>query len=117
MDPQEQLPVNGSGHNSPEPVVLPPDELQEELRQMYAPRPRYMRHFIFLLLTMFTTMVVGARMQDCFNHHQLLFFGDKDFFPLKWILEDPRRLLMGLPYSLSLLGILFAHEMGHYLMC
>jgi len=39
------------------------------------------------------------------------------FFPLKWVLMRPSRLLLGIPFSATLLGILLAHEMGHYLFC
>ena len=33
------------------------------------------------------------------------------------MLAQPSRLLLGIPFSATLLGILFAHEMGHYLFC
>ena len=36
---------------------------------------------------------------------------------LKGVLHDPMVLLYGLPFSLTLLSILLAHEMGHYLTC
>ena len=36
-------------------------------------------------------------------------------FPVAWILQQPSRLLLGLPFSLTLMFILLAHEMGHYL--
>jgi membrane-associated protease RseP (regulator of RpoE activity) len=39
------------------------------------------------------------------------------FFPLGWIVAQPSRLLLGVPFSATLLLILFAHEMGHYLFC
>lgn len=39
------------------------------------------------------------------------------FFPLEWALAHPSRLLLGIPFSVTLLGILLAHEMGHYLFC
>ena len=39
------------------------------------------------------------------------------FFPLAWALAQPARLLYGIPFSATLLTILFAHEMGHYLCC
>lgn len=39
------------------------------------------------------------------------------FFPLGWVLEQPARLLLGIPFSATLLGILLAHEMGHYIFC
>ena len=39
------------------------------------------------------------------------------FFPLGWVLQHPSRLLLGIPFSATLLIILLAHEMGHYLYC
>src|SRR5438309_11697624 len=38
-------------------------------------------------------------------------------FPLAWILHHPSNLLLGIPFSATLMLILFAHEMGHYLYC
>ncbi len=38
-------------------------------------------------------------------------------FPVGWALHDPSRLLLGVPFSATLLLILLAHEMGHYLYC
>ncbi len=34
-----------------------------------------------------------------------------------WALSHPSRLLLGIPFSATLLTILLAHEMGHYLLC
>src|SRR5262249_52322041 len=45
------------------------------------------------------------------------FTSDADFLPYGWIWEQPSRLVMGLPFSLTLMLILFSHEMGHYLYC
>lgn len=39
------------------------------------------------------------------------------FFPVGWVLAHPSRLLLGIPFSATLLTILLAHEMGHYLLC
>ena len=39
------------------------------------------------------------------------------FFPLGWVMKHPARLLLGIPFSATLLLILLAHEMGHYLFC
>jgi len=38
-------------------------------------------------------------------------------FPVRWALYEPSRLLLGIPFSATLLLILLAHEMGHYLYC
>ena len=84
------------------------------------PRERYWLHALLLVATAFTTMVVGARMEFNFLHNLPPFSaGDEwlPFFPLGWIVAQPSRLLLGIPFSATLLGILFAHEMGHYLYC
>jgi membrane-associated protease RseP (regulator of RpoE activity) len=84
------------------------------------PRPRYWLHVLLLLLTCFTTLVVGSRMQYHFDHGQPVFLLDdsaSSFFPVKWALSDPSRLLLGIPFAGTLMLILLAHEMGHYLYC
>lgn len=63
-------------------------------------------------------MVVGARMEANFLRHLPVFSLADDtlsLFPIGWIAQHPANLLLGLPFSLTLMFILFAHEMGHYL--
>jgi membrane-associated protease RseP (regulator of RpoE activity) len=72
-------------------------------------------HGLLLLLTIFTTLIVGSRLQWEFLNGLPPFF-DNDIFPLKWALQE-RHLLLGIPFSLTLMLILLAHEMGHYLYC
>lgn len=82
------------------------------------PRQRWWLYGLFLLLTLFSTMVVGARMEVNFLHQQPVFSLNDDtlsLFPIGWIARHPANLLMGLPFSLTLMFILFSHEMGHYL--
>jgi len=84
------------------------------------PRQRYWLHALLLLATCFTTLVVGARMEFNFLHDLPLFTVGDDylpFFPLKWVLHQPSRLFLGIPFSATLLTVLVAHEMGHYLYC
>jgi len=81
-------------------------------------RQRWWLYGLFLLLTLFSTMVVGARMQFYFLHRQPVFSLNDDslsLFPIDWIAQHPANLLLGLPFSFTLMFILFAHEMGHYL--
>jgi membrane-associated protease RseP (regulator of RpoE activity) len=92
------------------------------MQVLYVPRPRqrYWLHILLFLVTVFTTLVVGSRMEYNFQHDRPAFsLADDDlpFFPARWALEQPSRLLLGLPFAGTLLLILMAHEMGHYLYC
>jgi membrane-associated protease RseP (regulator of RpoE activity) len=82
------------------------------------PRTRWWLYVLFLVLTMFSTTVVGARIEFNYLHQQTMFSLNDDaisLFPVIWAFERPANLLLGLPFSLTLMFILFAHEMGHYL--
>ena len=84
------------------------------------PRPRYWLHALLLVATCFTTLVVGARMEFNFLHNLPPFTAGNElvpFFPVGWVLAQPSRLLLGIPFSAALLLILLSHEMGHYLLC
>ena len=74
----------------------------------------YWLHTLLFLLTVLTTLIVGARLQQNFAAGDSLFLADNSFFPVQWLWQDPQRLLSGIPFSATLLGILLAHEMGHF---
>src|SRR5882762_2679850 len=82
-----------------------------------SPRRRLWIHIVLLLATFITTMAVGSRIQFNFEHQKPTFWLSDDsppLFPLSPI-AHPSELLPGLPFSLTLMFILLAHEMGHYL--
>ncbi|MGA3186949.1 MAG: site-2 protease family protein [Bryobacteraceae bacterium] len=78
------------------------------------PRHRYWLHALLLLLTLVTTTIVGAEMAHSFAASRPFDFEtDLNGYVRMW--HDPSFLLDGLPFSLTLLTILMAHEMGHYM--
>lgn len=83
-------------------------------------RVRYGLPLVMLLLTFCTTALVGARLQYNFNHHLAAFAtGDEllPLFPVQWLWQNPRQLLLGVPFSLTIMTILLSHELGHYFFC
>jgi membrane-associated protease RseP (regulator of RpoE activity) len=89
------------------------------VRELREPRQRYWLHALLLLATCFTTLVVGAHMQHNFalGRPAFLFEGGAAWLRLPWALQHPARLLLGVPFAGTLMLILLAHEMGHYLYC
>jgi len=91
--------------------------------QVFIPRHPKRRVWIYMLaflLTVLSTLVVGARMEVNFRH-QLPALSISDdgpsWFPAIWALGHPSNLLLGVPFSFTLMLILLSHEMGHYLYC
>jgi membrane-associated protease RseP (regulator of RpoE activity) len=78
------------------------------------PRHRYWLHALLLVATLISTTVVGAGLARSFAQSRPVdFAGDLDGYVRMW--QQPSYLLPGLPFSLTLLTILLAHEFGHFL--
>lgn len=97
--------------------VLDPSDQQAQVIVVRPPRPRYWLHALLFLLTVLSTLCIGARLQENFNHNQLVLSVGDFLLPWRWALQDWRRLALGIPFSACLLGILTAHELGHYILC
>jgi membrane-associated protease RseP (regulator of RpoE activity) len=77
-------------------------------------KQRYWLHTVLFLATFVSTTVVGAGLSRSFLLGRAFDFEDNlQGYVRMW--HDPAFLLAGLPYSLSLIVILLAHEFGHYL--
>jgi len=70
-----------------------------------------------LMVSIFTTASSGALFMRNFRLGQPPLATEGDLFPLHWIWNHPATLASGWSFSLALLGILLAHEAGHYVLC
>lgn len=70
-----------------------------------------------LVLTLITTVSTGAVLMFNFRNGDPPFAVNAGFFPLAWIIRHPDQISGGWSFSLTLLGILASHEIGHYLAC
>jgi Zn-dependent protease len=97
--------------------VFDPERQELRVVVIHPPKRRYWVHALLFLATVFATLCIGAKLQYNFEHNLGSFAGDDGFWPWSWVLEDWHRLAMGIPFSACLLGILTAHEFGHYIYC
>jgi membrane-associated protease RseP (regulator of RpoE activity) len=92
---------------------MPQQDLFDSAWAPARPRHRYWLHALLLLLTLLTTTIVGAEMSHSFHAGRPFDF-ETDLMGYVRLWHDPSFLLDGLPFSVTLLAILMAHEMGHY---
>jgi membrane-associated protease RseP (regulator of RpoE activity) len=97
--------------------VIEPESRESWVEVVRPPRRRYWLHLVLFLATVLSTLCIGAHLQDNFNHNQPTLSAGDYLLPWTWALEDWRRLALGIPFSACLLGILTAHELGHYILC
>lgn len=72
--------------------------------------------FLFFL-TILATLVVGVHMADNYAAHVPVFDLNISWVFFTSLFRDPARLAAGVPYAATVLGILLAHELGHYFTC
>jgi membrane-associated protease RseP (regulator of RpoE activity) len=84
---------------------------------MGPPRHRYWLHILLLLLTLVSTTIIGARLAANFRANRPAVYLAEDLRAYRVLLANPQSWAAGLSYSLTLLAILLAHEMGHFMAC
>lgn len=67
-------------------------------------------------LTLLTSLIAGAHFAAAYAHNQAASL-DAFLQTFRLAYRNPAALLAGLPFALTLLGILLAHELGHYFAC
>ena len=104
-----RLPIDVIDLQFPQVVDIPPPLPPE--------RPLWPAIAMFLL-TVLTTLAVGSQLAASYANNQAPFSNVDNPFTMIWQpIAHPSILLTGIPFSFTLLGILFAHEMGHYIAC
>ena len=115
--------------NPPEPEQRAPvflssaawPELPTHGRYYEAARPHPSTKSLFLatalfLLTLLTSLVAGAHFASAYAHNQAASL-DTLFETFRLAYRHPSFLLNGIPFAITLLTILLAHELGHYFAC
>jgi len=108
----------GNGYNQ-----LPPDLIEVRSSYLAAPLPTPRKRplwpaLILFFLTVLSTLAVGAEFAQSYTANCEPFSGDASPLTAMTIpFTHPGILALGIPFSFTLLAILLAHEMGHYVAC
>ena len=72
---------------------------------------------VLFVITMLSTTAVGMRYMYNFRRGMPPISADDDVLPYAWVFHHWAGFADGLPFSLTLVTILLAHEFGHYFAC
>jgi len=110
--------VSPEGYSPGAAVPLPSNGRSAQLRIARSVRaPKYWINGLLLLATLLTTSAWGAIMVENFRLNRPVVDLERDAAAFAKLLINPVALLSGLPFSLTLMTLLLAHEFGHYLAC
>ena len=94
---------------------LPPNTYWET-KQARQQRRSLAIAILLFLLTVISTLAVGAQFASAYASGQSPDF-DNFFSTYATLLAHPQLLLAGVPFAFTLIGILLAHELGHFFAC
>src|SRR5579863_3216483 len=94
---------------------MPPNPYWENLEARKQRRSLTIAILLFFL-TLISTLAVGAQFASSYASGQSPDFDDF-FSTYATLLAHPQLLLAGVPFAFTLIGILLAHELGHFFAC
>ena len=111
----------GNGHRQfPTEVTVEPIGVRIQIPPPYGPPQRDYRSAaiaaVLFVLTVFSTLAVGTEFAAAYQANSAP-FTNGSIFPYAAVLHHPALLLTGLPFAFTLMGILLAHELGHFFAC
>lgn len=74
-------------------------------------------HLLLFCFTILTTLIVGAHIARNYARGLPAFDWELSLTSFSDLLGNPSLLMLGVPFSATLLSILLAHELGHYFTC
>jgi Zn-dependent protease len=93
------------------PLVVEPPPFRRRPRRLWPA-------LLLFFLTVISTLAVGSEFARSYARDMAPFSGDENLFLMMvYPLRHPSLLLLGIPFSLTVMGILLAHELGHYFAC
>jgi membrane-associated protease RseP (regulator of RpoE activity) len=109
----------GNGHTrTPVEILDIPFAPPADFRPPRPPRDSLWLPLLLFLLTVVSTLAVGAEFGLSYAQNREPFSGYQDPFAMMLLpFKHPALLALGIPFSFTLLLILFTHEMGHYVAC
>ncbi len=109
--------------NSPPSIQASPDWRADPFRQWHYAQspPRTSRNSLILagalfFLTLCTCLAAGTQFSIAYAHNEAV-STDEFLNAFRLFYKNPAGLLVGLPFAATLLGILLAHELGHFFAC
>jgi membrane-associated protease RseP (regulator of RpoE activity) len=107
---------NGHSHVPAEVIEFQYPPIAEVVLRKPRRRPIWTPLILFLL-TVISTLAVGAEYSISYSENREPFSVEDPFVSMARPFRHPELLVLGIPFSFTLLGILLAHELGHYFAC
>jgi Zn-dependent protease len=102
---------------SPVPSSKPAEQSRETSDKPSGTKHRTAIPLLLLAVSVVTTTANGARFMQNFLDGMPPVVQDSDLWPWPWLMAHPEAWVLGLAFSVTMLGILLIHEYGHYFAC